>query len=158
MCIRDSSFRDWKLSSWTKIMQSLADAWPFSGGNKKRWKRTATDAKRKVWEKELIKSKIKTCDHLRSRRNGTGRTNPAKSGSAKFRRSRSWQWLLRPVWQDAMNYHIVLLLLKNAWDLVQVYRVLMNKFYSFREHSPTFLAPSRRSTIFYKLRTQGRGV
>lgn len=34
----------------------------------KRWKSAATDAKRKVWEKELIKSKIRTCDHLRSRK------------------------------------------------------------------------------------------
>lgn len=44
----------------------------------KRWKRTATVAKRKVWEKELIKSKIITCDHLPSRRNGTGRDGTNK--------------------------------------------------------------------------------
>lgn len=49
----------------------------------KRWKRTATVAKRKVWEKELIKSKIKTCDHLPSRKNGTGRDEQTRQNRAQ---------------------------------------------------------------------------
>lgn len=49
----------------------------------RRWKRTATDAKRKVWEKELIKSKIKTWDHLPSRRNGTGRDEQTRQNRAQ---------------------------------------------------------------------------
>lgn len=156
-----TAFGNWKLLSWAKTMQSLADAWPFSGGNKKDEKEQRLTRQGKSGKRSWLNPKLKHAiifEAAGTGRDGTGRTNPAKSGSAKFRHSRSWQWLLRPVWQDAMNYHIVLLLLKNTWDLVQVYLVLMSEFYSFREHSPTFLAPSRCSTIFYKLRTQGRGV